>query len=460
MSVDRPYVSFVVTARNDDHGGNLLHRMQIFVTSLLEQTKKNNLSAELILVEWNPVPDRPRLHQALSWPTERNVCKVRIIEVSPEIHRRYQYSDRLPLFQMIAKNVGIRRARGRFVLATNIDLLFSNELMASLASGSQDLNAMYRIDRYDVSSEVPADGTIDQRLEYCRRNIIRINRRDGTFRLNELRWLRVRKIRRLLKGICRYLLRFMPRAPSFELRWLRVTLIRLRNTAWRIGYEAHLFSKAIRLYGQAFSLAIRGYLTPREVLLALCLSFYVACMKVYMTMNRLVEALTMRSVASLLSSSANTLSSFILARFNLLANGTRLLRNWIHPPYPRLHTNGCGDFTLMGREEWHALRGYPELEMFSFNLDSVLCHMAYQHGVREEVFRDPMRIYHIEHASGWSPEGEKRMIERLRTSNIPMLDFQQFKSWATIMNREKRPMILNDEGWGLSFETLPETTIG
>ena len=33
---------------------------------------------------------------------------------------------------MIAKNAGIRRARGQFVLATNIDIIFSNELVGFL----------------------------------------------------------------------------------------------------------------------------------------------------------------------------------------------------------------------------------------------------------------------------------------------------------------------------------------
>jgi len=36
---------------------------------------------------------------------------------------------------MIAKNVGIRRARGRFVLSTNIDILLSNELVDYIAAG-------------------------------------------------------------------------------------------------------------------------------------------------------------------------------------------------------------------------------------------------------------------------------------------------------------------------------------
>jgi len=43
--------------------------------------------------------------------------------------RQIAHGDKLPLFQMIAKNVGIRRARGRFVLVTNIDILFSDAVI-------------------------------------------------------------------------------------------------------------------------------------------------------------------------------------------------------------------------------------------------------------------------------------------------------------------------------------------
>ena len=35
---EEPYVSFVVVARNDEHGGNFLQRAQIFVSALLEQS--------------------------------------------------------------------------------------------------------------------------------------------------------------------------------------------------------------------------------------------------------------------------------------------------------------------------------------------------------------------------------------------------------------------------------------
>jgi len=377
VEIGEPYISFVVTARNDDHGGNLLRRMQIFVTGLMEQAKRHNLSVELILVEWNPPPDRPRLTQALSWP--KGPCRVRVIQAPPEVHRRFRYSDKLALFQMIAKNVGIRRAQGRFILATNVDLLFSDELIRFLASRSLDPQFMYRIDRYDVPSNVPTDVTVEEQLNYCKDNFIRVHMRNGSFRKDELRWISFRKISTPLTQLHRYLLFSMS-------SWQQV-----ESAVRRMG---------VRTFRVALKMA-----------------------------------------------------------YEIVARELKFLADWVFPPYPLLHTNGCGDFTLMAREHWHALRGYPELEMFSFNLDSVLLHMAYRKGLQETVLQDPMRIYHIDHASGWTPEGDSKMKERLRVMGIPMLDFPQFESWAIRMQKEKRPMIPNSEGWGLASDHLPETVV-
>ena len=108
-------------------------------------------------------------------------CEVRFITVPPEIHNRYQHGANLPLYQMIAKNVGIRRARGRFILATNIDILFSDELAAFLGAQQLRTDRMYRIDRHDAMSEVPAGAPIEEQLAYCRSHLIRVNRREGTF---------------------------------------------------------------------------------------------------------------------------------------------------------------------------------------------------------------------------------------------------------------------------------------
>src|SRR3984885_12244475 len=178
------YLSLVVTARNDDHGGNLLNRMQDFVNGWISQAREHQISCELIFVEWNPPQDRVRLSEALHWPEDMGPCEVRIIEVPPDVHRRFAHAEALPLYQMIAKNVGIRRARGKFVLVTNIDILFSSELAAFLAEQRLKTGRMYRMDRHDAMSDVPVDGPVGQQLEYCRKHLIRINVREGTYNVS------------------------------------------------------------------------------------------------------------------------------------------------------------------------------------------------------------------------------------------------------------------------------------
>ena len=88
MNGSEVYLSLVATARNDDHGGNLRGRMQAFASGFLEQCKRFGISAELILVEWNPPADRPRLKDALKWID--SPCAVRIIEVPSEVHARQE----------------------------------------------------------------------------------------------------------------------------------------------------------------------------------------------------------------------------------------------------------------------------------------------------------------------------------------------------------------------------------
>ncbi len=345
MAEPIPYLSVVATSRNDDHGGRLLERMQVFVDGLIEQCRRHRLDAELVLVEWNPPADRPRLREALRWPADPGPCRIRIIEVPAEVHRGFRHSDRLPLFQMIAKNVGIRRARGRFVLATNIDLLFSDEIMAFLAAQSLEADRMYRVDRHDVMADVPVLSGLDEQLDYCRRHLLRVHRREGSFPVDALG---------------------RPAKPARRL-------------------------------------------TPLRILRA----------------------------------------------------GLRRLQSQPRGPAPApLHMNGCGDFTLLARERWFDLRGYPELHVFSFNLDSVLCHAAHHGGARELVLAEPMRVYHIEHAigSGWTPEGHDTLFRAIEAKGIPWVDHDLLLAWAGQMNHLHAPMIFNGEGWGMAGAALSETT--
>jgi hypothetical protein len=411
-----PYLSVVATSRNDEHGGNLLRRMQMFIDGLIAQCRRYGLDCELILVEWNPPQYRPRFAEALHWPAEPGPCVVRIIEVSGDIHARFRHSDRLPLFQMIAKNVGIRRARGRFVLATNVDILFSDELMARLARRGLADNVMYRVDRYDIPANIPLDGTTEERLAFAKRNVLRVNRRDGTVYPATGRLDRIYRPRSLV------LIRALASPILAPIALILSTLIRLlirRTDAGQLRRLSvlHRFIR-IKMHRQ------RTKAVPAT---PIALRLLVAALRLYG--RAIAEA--WRAV------------------------GFELRRG-------RLHTNACGDFTLMSRERWLALCGYPELEMYSFHLDSLLCHAAVCSGVREKVFTSPARIYHIEHSegSGFTPEGRDKLWNRMRTLAVPRLGDAEFWRAVIEMRQGKRRWLRNEPGWGLTEEPLVETWIG
>jgi len=550
-----PYLSLVVTARNDDHGGNLLGRMQIFVDGWLAQARRHNIPSELIIVEWNPPGDRPPLAEALQWPVNSGPCDVRIITVPPEVHSRFEHGPNLPLYQMIGKNVGIRRARGRFILATNIDILFSDELAAFLGSKQLRPDRMYRIDRYDAMSSVPPGASIEEQLAYCSSHLIRVNRRDGTFDVapDGTPALSAKDAASAGSGIL-FGLGWFP-AESFEtigsFRWAQERAeILLEHSHDAITSLSVDLEPGPATGGRPLDLEV---LTDDGRSVARVTIETRACLHLTLP-SPAPSRLVFRAVGTFASPNANPRTLcfrvFSLARdiessnapinpqailetpsrssrmlvwwrnlqyvIRKLANGgplvsltipvspklQRTLKNYVDrggfigmlrgrtrlpaakpaPPAeepgttsvaqtssvkaplpPRcpdfLHTNGCGDFTLIARERWIDLRGYPEWDIFSMNIDSVFCFAAHYGGAREEVLADPMRIYHIEHGSGsgWTPEGQQRLWERLAAKRIPVLENEEVLQWAAQMRRLSSPIIFNRDDWGLARFEFNET---
>lgn len=179
MDSPSPYLSVVATARNDDPAGNLLRRLQTFVNYFVTQCQRHQLPAELILVEWNPPADRPGLAQALAWPRDSTFCQVRLITVPRELHDRLYHADALPMFPLIARNVGIRRAQAPYILSTTVDVIPNDALFAFLAQRRLQPGRMYRVDRYDLPGELPAEGGGDS-WRACS-----IHAREGCFPLTD-----------------------------------------------------------------------------------------------------------------------------------------------------------------------------------------------------------------------------------------------------------------------------------
>ncbi len=547
MTDTRPYLSVVAAARNDDHGGNLLGRMQAFVNGLIEQAKRYELALELVLVEWNPPPDRPRLTEALRWPTDFGPVAVRIIEVPARIHARYRYASVLPLYQMIAKNVGIRRARGEFVLATNVDILFSDELFQWLAARRLEPNRMYRVDRWDVMADVPVDVSVEDRLSWCRGHLLRRHTRTGTVRLTRegaprpeavdvvaagsgivfgegwfapvshagvvFRWAgseaeiqatppdgrrstlvldlepgpgvgfgrfgleivgegdelleaveisgrgelvlngafcggRSRRVKLRVKGGGRRV-PYDTRVLNFRVfrcAWTdKVARIPAETSFVRIG-KTPLWRRTIRFLKRGWQLGRRLAYLPFELRRA-TEPVRIGLPVPASVIEKLQLRLESGGLTMALGPRPKTPASSSLPE----PNG--------EPDV--LHTNACGDFTLLARKHWLALRGYPEFDLHSMHIDSVFCYMAHYGGAREVVLPAPMCIYHIEHAtdSGWTPEGEKQLFDRLARDGIPRLSDQEVAAWAAEMHRLGRPLIFNLEDWGLAGECLAETCL-
>ena len=344
--VSEPYLTVVVVTRNDTHGGDPLRRLQIYIQNLSTQCDTYQLPAELIIVEWNPPQEREPLGKVLEWPAGCRNLAIRIVTVPPEIHSRFPNSDRIPLFQMIGKNIGIRRARGQFILATNIDILFSNELIGYLAARNLENNTFYRVDRTDVDSDIPPGLSVDETLAFCRSHVVRRNPKYFLCNMANLKEV----------------IRHIARSPGV-------------------------------------------------------LPYYIS----------------------------NTLHKLVI---------------------PRLHYNACGDFTLMSREKWFALRGYPEMPIFSLHIDSLLLMMAAYSGLKEEILGHSCEIFHMEHAlgSGITPGmGQKMLFERLDREKVPYL------TWGDCIRhaKEYRKKLLagekdpsgNTETWGLADLDIPDTPV-
>lgn len=172
----RPYISVIYYSRNDDHGGNMLSRMQASFDSFFLQFERLGLGSEIIVMDYNPPSDRPPLCEVLKLKVESRFCDVRFITVSKEIHESYEDGKKMPINHMVARNSGIRRAKGEFILSTCIDVLLSKELAEFLAAKKLEKNRSYRIDRIDINRDVLSyELDLDGMLRYGAKNIIDVH---------------------------------------------------------------------------------------------------------------------------------------------------------------------------------------------------------------------------------------------------------------------------------------------
>lgn len=404
-------LSVVACSRNDNHGGSLTARTQHFIDGFVAQCKRHGLRAELILVEWNPPADRLPLRKELRWPSDTGPCDIRIITVPREVHQTFSHADKIPLFQMIAKNAGIRRARGRFVLATNIDILFSDGVIRFMRDRLRP-GMLYRTARADIPANVPSSPDFSDVLRFCESEAFRIHGRAITVVRHSAKWR--------------------------------------RRDLWLASLDARLVF-ALRLIGFGPKIA-KLLLRPRElarsvVRLALGVgSDYPlpALAPSELTFSRVWYLC--RTMTSLLWGTLRRLMPVAARRLSV----------------PSPFTNACGDFTLLSRQDWFALRGYAEWHVFSWHLDSVLVQQALAAGLKERRLGANERVFHIEHGKGYRPEAAAELFSRLSDNGVPFLsnaDLERNRVELAVKKKRGEPICYNDHGWGIGSVFLGETGV-
>lgn len=329
--LNKPYVSFVIASRNDYDDS--LNRLNFFLKNLNIQLHHYKLYSEVIIVDWNPPDDRPKLSEKISAGKISKYVTVRIIEVSQKIHCKFKNSDKINMFQMIAKNAGIVRAKGKYILATNIDIVFSDEIIKYIASGEIKKGFCYRLNRFDVSKDVMKQKNLKHLLKECNKT-------------------------------------------------------------------------SYKLYTVSSTRNLKNY---------------------------------------------NYLINMIRYNYIIFKNNFRNMVNI----KPAIHTNAAGDFTLMSKEDWKRTRGYSELPIRSFKIDSYLLHVAHHLGIKQKLLDFKYKIYHIDHAS----RSDGLDISLKKVDNL-VIDRKEYFRWIKIMELSNNAYFHNSEKkWGLKNIRLPEIRI-
>ena len=148
--MEKPYVSFVVTARNDNYGGNWTNRINAFIKVLIHQTNRVSLPCELVFVEYNPPADKKHIYEELSI-VDNKFLTIRFITVPREFHQKLPDHEKVTVCEFIGKNIGMRRSKADWIVATNPDVLYSDELFDFFAQKNLNTQHFYRINRSDLS---------------------------------------------------------------------------------------------------------------------------------------------------------------------------------------------------------------------------------------------------------------------------------------------------------------------
>jgi hypothetical protein len=146
-----PFLSIVLTGRNDQHGGDFRRRFFRTLGFNLHELRERGISHEVVFVEWGPDETKPLLIDlAIEEVSGATSETFHGIVVDGRYQEAMSLNPKLVYLEFVAKNVGIRRARGRFVLATNCDVFLGRHVLDVLQREALVPRTVYRARRHDL----------------------------------------------------------------------------------------------------------------------------------------------------------------------------------------------------------------------------------------------------------------------------------------------------------------------
>lgn len=140
-------ITAVIVSRNDNYGGHLNERATYAINSAI------NTYDEVIYVDWNSPT------HSLLWDIQNNLqlkgnLKHFVIPPSAASQLTNYNSEAQLCCEVLARNIGIRRATGDYIVSTNIDIIHPKREDIEKIINESDSNTMITLSRREVTWDI------------------------------------------------------------------------------------------------------------------------------------------------------------------------------------------------------------------------------------------------------------------------------------------------------------------
>jgi hypothetical protein len=140
-------ITAVIVSRNDNYGGHLNERATYAINSAI------NTYDEVIYVDWNSPT------HSLLWDIKDNLQlkgNIKHIVIPPDAAKILtNYNEHAQLCcEVLARNIGIRRATGDYIISTNIDIIHPKREDIESIINNSDNNTMFTLSRREVTWDI------------------------------------------------------------------------------------------------------------------------------------------------------------------------------------------------------------------------------------------------------------------------------------------------------------------